>query len=163
VTGAYGESKDKNLAATAAANTNAGNLVAVPFLGPIQDKNKMLSIQAGIEQKWFGLGKTTVWGEYIKSNSGNGLNGGQLRTVGGTDAATVGTALAGVTSFITSSSVTTYGIGFNQSIEAAAADFYIHARNFSANVDLSNAAGTIRASGSPKDFQAIMTGMVIRF
>jgi hypothetical protein len=157
VTGAYGESKDKNLSAVAAKEA---------FLGPVSDKNKMFSVQAGIEQKWFGLGKTTVWGEYVKSTTGNSLNGGQLRAVGANDAAFAGTALAGAAAvpvYLTSSSVTTYGIGFNQAIDAAAADFYIHARNFSANVDASNLAGTAKASGSPKDFQAVMTGMVIRF
>ena len=54
-------------------------------------------------------------------------------------------------------------IGFNQAIDAAAADFYIHARNFQGSFSASTAAGAAIITNSPKDFQAVMTGMIIRF
>jgi predicted porin len=143
--GAYGETKDKNLQAKLA-QTFAG-LAA-------NDKNKHFALQAGIEQKWFGLGKSTIYGEYVKSNTGNalGANGSILFT--GADPICTGC-------LITSSSVKTWAVGFNQAIDAAAADAYIR---------FSNTQGTINTLGFPnvgntgtKDFQAVMTGMVIRF
>jgi hypothetical protein len=167
VTGAYGQSKDSNLSGLNRTSGAASGVVgqaalAAAYTGPVNDKNKMFSIQAGIEQKFFALGKTTIWGEYIKSTTGNSLTGGQLTNVAGNDALLGGAAGAAGT-FIASSDVKTIGIGFNQAIDAAAADFYIHARNFSANVNTVNAAGGAVANRGVKDFQAVMTGMIIRF
>jgi predicted porin len=154
VTGAYGEAKDKNR-----------NALYTPVLGAagaatVSDKDKMFSIQAGIEQKWFSLGKSTLWGEYVKSTTGGsiGANGGANSFAAG-DAFLNG--LAGGPFFITGSEVKTWGIGFNQSIEAAAADFYIHARKFEGSTSVRNAAGVTASGGN--DFKAVMTGMIIRF
>ena len=152
ITGAYGESKDNNL----------GDLTRLTSLThPTNDKNKFWSVQAGIEQKWFSLGKTTLFGEYVESNTGNGLAGGQLRTIAGNDAILSVAGLANV--FIASSEVKTWGFGVNQSVEAANADLYLHFRNFDASLNTVNANGTARANTGVKDFQAVMTGMVIRF
>jgi predicted porin len=156
VTGAYGESKDKNL----------GRLATVSgFGGEVNEKNKHFAIQAGIEQKWFALGKTTLYGEYINNKSGNSLTGGQLTTLANSDA-----LFSGLTSGfnarrgITSSEVSVWGLGFTQSLEAAAADIYLGYRNYSASVDtVSFGAGAPRANNGVKDFQAVMTGMIIRF
>jgi predicted porin len=158
VTGAYGEIKDKNRNAlyTQAAPTN---------LGPVQgaqigDKDKMYSIQAGIEQKWFSLGKSTFFGEYIKSTTA-----GSIGTNGTANSFATGDSflngLAGGPFFIASSEVKVYGIGFNQSIEAAAADFYIHARDFKGSTNVVNSAG-VKGKGD-NEFKAVMTGMIIRF
>jgi predicted porin len=151
VTGAYGESKDKNLS----------NLFAPAFSGLANDKNKHWAITAGVEQKWFALGKTTLFGEYIKSNTGTGLDTGTIRLVAAGDAL-VGPA--GPLSFIGSSEVKTWGLGVNQSIDAASADVYLHFRNISGSVHtLSTLNGAPVANTGIKDFQAVMTGMIIRF
>jgi hypothetical protein len=154
VTGSYGESKDKNIGALVLA---AGLPARIA-----DDKNKHWSITAGIEQKWFSLGKTTLFGEYIESNTGNAIAGGTLRQLAG---GIGGDALnnSGAASFIASSEVKTWGLGLNQSIEAANADFYLHFRNFNGSLNTVNAAGGAASNTGVKDFQAVMTGMIIRF
>jgi hypothetical protein len=148
VAGAYGERKDKNTAALVSM-TSATH--------PANDKDKFYSLQAGVEQKFFGLGKTTVYGEYVKLDTGTGLNAGGLRTIAATD------ALTGAAAFLASSEVRVVGIGFNQAIDAAAADFYVSARRYSGTADTVNAAGRSVANTGFKDFQALMTGMVVKF
>jgi hypothetical protein len=149
VTGAYGERKDDNMGALAKL-TSATH--------PVNDKDKFYSIQAGLEQKFVSFGKTTLYGEYIKLNSGNGLNAGALRTIAAGDVLTFGAA-----GFLASSEVKVWGIGINQAIDAAAADFYISARNYSGTVNTVNAAGVNLNNTGFKDFQALMTGMVVKF
>jgi hypothetical protein len=150
LTGGYSASKDSNLG-TLATLTNVNH--------PKNDTNKVMAVQAGIEQKFFGLGKTTLYGEYVKLNNGNALNAGALRTVAATDVINT----SGAASFIASSEVKVWGLGINQSIDAAAADFYISARNYSASLNTVNAAGAVAANTGVKDFQAIMSGMIIKF
>jgi hypothetical protein len=144
LTGSYGESKDKNRDALFGRN--------------VQDKDKHWGLTAGIEQKWFSLGKTTLFGEYIESNTGAGLNGGGIRNIGGDALVPVAGAVQ-----IGSSEVKTWGLGLNQSIEAANADFYLHFRNFSGSLNGVTAAGVAAPTTGIKDFQAVMTGMIIRF
>jgi hypothetical protein len=150
LTGAYGERKDDNMAALVKL-TGANH--------PVNDKDKFFSIQAGLEQKFTSLGKTTVFGEYIKMNTGNGLSTGALRTIAALDPLT-GSAAA---SFLASSEVKVYGLGINQSIDAAAADVYLSVRNYSGSASTVNAAGANVNNTGFKDFQAIMTGMQIKF
>ena len=148
LTGSYGESKDKNLGALVA-------LAGLPA-GVTNDKNRHWALTGGIEQKWFSLGKTTLFAEYIKSTTGNGLSSGQLTNVAG-DPLTA----AGV--FVASSEVKTWGLGLNQSIDEANADFYLHFRNVQGSLNTITAAGAPAANTGIKDFQAVMTGMIIRF
>jgi predicted porin len=149
VSGSYGESKDKNL----------GELTKTTFpLFPVNDKNKHWSVTAGVEQKWFALGKTTLFGEFIKSNSGTALIGGGVRPMAGD------TLTFGVGAGITSSEVKTWGLGLNQSIDAANADFYLHFRNISGSINTNDGGtGAVTPNTGIKDFQAVMTGMIIRF
>jgi predicted porin len=178
LTGSYGQSKDKNLGALGAANVSListlGTFVAAPYTGGIDDKNSHWSIQGGIEQKWFSLGKSTLYGEYIKQDTGNGIIGGaggtgQLRAVSGSDALLLAgngcavTATAAANCFLGSSQVKTWGIGFNQAIDNAAADWYVAFRNTSASLNVVRANGTAVPNTGAKDFQAVMTGMIIRF
>jgi hypothetical protein len=150
VTGVYGQSKDSNL----------GRLAALTGVNhPVNDTNKMFTLQAGIEQKFFSLGKTTLYGEYSKMNDGNGLAAGQLRTITATDVINK----SGATAFLASSEVKVWGIGFNQAIEAASADFYMSFRNYSGSLNTVNAAGAAVANTGIKDFQAVMSGMIIKF
>lgn len=86
VHGAYGQRSDDNVA--------AGQ----------DDTSTQWYIQAGIEQNFFGLGKTTLFGEYqnwdVGFTAGNNVNNRSLE-------------------------MTMWGIGFNQAIDAAAMDLYI--------------------------------------
>jgi hypothetical protein len=151
VTGAYGEAKDKNRQALF-------TLVGAGAGAAAQDKDKFWSIQAGIEQKWFSLGKTTLFGEYIESKTGSGIgaNGGATQIL-------ANDGLTNALGYIKSSEVKTWGLGVNQNIEAANADFYLHFRNFQGSLNTMNAAGAPIANTGVKDFQAVMTGMIIRF
>jgi predicted porin len=155
ITGAYGQTKDKNLGALAAlAASNAAGRAALS-----DDKNKHFVIQAGIEQKWFSLGKSTLYGEYIKSNTGAGLTQGGFTSFGAGDALNV----SGTAGFISSSEVKTWAIGFNQAIDAAAADVYIRYNNTQGSLNTVGADGAAVRNTGTKDFQALMTGMIIRF
>ncbi len=89
---AYGERSDDNV-----------------FIG--DDKSSQFYLQAGIERKWFPLGKTTLFGEY------------QSWEIGANNPA----GAAGI-------DMTMWGIGFNQNIEAAAMDLYVRYNNFDADV-----------------------------
>jgi predicted porin len=151
VTGAYGQTKDKNLGAL----VTAFNQLPPPGNIATNDKNKHWSIQAGIEQKWFSLGKSTLYGEYIKSNTGNALSNGSLLFTNADPICS--------NCFITSSEVKTWAIGFNQAIDAAAADMYIRYSNSQGSLNTVDGQGAARANTGVKDFQAVMTGMVIRF
>jgi len=78
-------------------------------VGPgLDDSSTQLYVQAGIEQKFFPLGKTTLFGEYQKWEIG-----------------AVGAAAA------QNSDMTMWGVGLNQAIEAAAMDLYLRYNHFS--------------------------------
>lgn len=72
--------------------------------------------QAGIEQKWIHLGKTTIFGGYQEHDAG---------------------AIAGYTS----SEIQMYEVGFNQQLKAAAMDLYVHYKHYEA--DLTDAGGAV--------------------
>ncbi len=112
-------------------------------------------VTAGIGQNWFGVGKTTFYGEYLKTenfkyaltqytatNTFNAVTG----TV--TSVFVAGGAASG-------DSMRVLGLGFNQAIDAAALDLYLNYRNYKAS-DPSVAAGL-------KDVSVVTTGARIRF
>ncbi len=71
---------------------------------------------AGIEQKFWPIGKSTFFGEYIEGRYGQN---------------TIRSAVPlGAVGNVANSEVTVYGRGFNQQIEAGAMDFYMTYRNY---------------------------------
>ncbi|MEQ1713968.1 MAG: hypothetical protein ABL908_21585, partial [Hyphomicrobium sp.] len=72
------------------------------------DSSTQFYLQAGIERKWFPLGKTTLFGEF------------QTWDIGVNDTNIAGRSLE----------MDMWGIGLNQNIEAAAMDLYIRYNNF---------------------------------
>ena len=147
VYGAYGQENDNNKNALFGTN--------------VKDTNEQWYIQAGIEQNWTGLGKTTIYGEYSSAEFGAALDAGGVRTLAATDVLNS----AGAARRISSSDVTFWGVGINQSIDAAAMDLYVAYRNASADMKLSatgSSAGAVR-SNSIDDWQAVMAGAIIRF
>jgi hypothetical protein len=111
-------------------------------------------VTAGIGQNWFGVGKTTFYGEYLKAeNFRYALNPYAATTtfdaVKGVNTSTF--AVAGVSG----DSVRTWGLGFNQAIDAAALDLYLNYRNHKAT-DPTNLNGL-------KDISVVTTGARIRF
>ena len=147
VYGAYGQEQDDNKDAVFGVN--------------VKDTNTQWYIQAGIEQNWTGLGKTTIYGEYSDIETGAALNAGQARSLVAGDAIN---SLAGA-SRIAGTDLTFWGVGINQSIDAAAMDLYVAYRNISADMKLSatgSSAGAVR-SNAIDDWQAVMAGAIIRF
>ncbi len=113
------------------------------------DEDTHWHVNAGIERNFFGIGKTTFYGEYIAMSSTPLSNGGVTR-VGG-----------GGTPIIVDADVDVWGLGIVQTIDAAAMDLYIGFRNHSADV-MVNDAGTL-AKADLEDFQQINVGGVIKF
>jgi hypothetical protein len=127
-------------------------------------------IQGGIAKNWFGIGNTAIFAEYSKSNdwgAAGGIFAPNGRTFG---VATIpgGTAVAGVTD----TGMTMYGLGITQNVDAAATEFYLDGRHFSADITChstgANCTGAA-AIGSPaqklatEDFWAIIGGARVRF
>ncbi len=140
VTGSYGELRDEN----------RKKLVA-----SANDKDKSWYVQAGIEQNWFGIGKTTLYGEYGVADTGMAITGG---------AAVNALNLAGVAANIADAQVTHWGLGINQEISAAAMDMYLNYKHFDADVNTSANGGQVgKVNRGVQDFQTIMMGAIIRF
>ncbi len=136
VAGSYGERQDNNRVARLLFTTGAG----------ANDTDLFWQARGGIEQNFFGIGKTTLFGEYNRFE-GTTLQEGDL-----------GPAVA------IGSEVSVWGLGVVQTIDAAAMDLYLTYRNYSA--DLSSAVGThapLAAPLQPQDFTVITFGGRIQF
>jgi hypothetical protein len=101
------------------------------------DDSTQLYLQAGIEQKWIPLGKTTIFGEYQRWD--------------------VGLTQAGVVLGIDSAEMNMWGIGLNQNIEAAAMDLYLSIRQY--EPEATDVLGEIEF----EDFTTVMAGGIIKF
>ncbi|MEQ1614670.1 MAG: hypothetical protein ABL904_18140 [Hyphomicrobiaceae bacterium] len=130
VHGAWGQLEDKN---------------RKPLLGAFaKDKETSWYLQAGIEQNFFGIGKTTLFGEYGNYEAGSGL------TANG----------AGYNGFI-SADTTVWGIGLTQGIDAAAMDLYVGYKHFDTDI-VGLPAGATNVKGK-QEFDAVVMGGIIRF
>jgi len=130
---------------------------------PVDGSGTAWQIQAGIEQKWFSIGKTTVFGEYAQHHNGLNTSSGAVRVV------TSGDALIGVSNgdnaLITSSNTREWGFGVFQGIDAAAMTLYVQYKNMSADVSLANATTghAMGKSDAIENFQLVMMGGIINF
>jgi hypothetical protein len=123
------------------------------------DRDEHWYVQAGIEQRLFAAGKTTVYGEFFRGNTGAGLDDGAVPDLDG---------ISDFDSkkFISSSDVDVWGFGLVQSIDAAAMDLYIGYRQYSADVTtvtVIDSTDLERKKLDVQDFQAVMAGGLIRF
>jgi hypothetical protein len=135
------------------------------FQAPVDNVDRSYYVQAGIERKFFEVGKTTMFAEYQHDHVGAGVN---PRTSGILNATALGpTPLPpGDTSYdrIAQTEINTFGLGFNQSIDAAALNLYLAGRVFSADVFTSATGVDAGAVQTPiEDFVAIMGGAKIDF
>ena len=112
-------------------------------------------VQAGITKNWFGLGNTSIYGEYgeaqdyIKSGPANNATLYPNPTVAG--------IFAGA-----SSQVDFYGIGIVQQIDAAAMELYLGWRRFESDISGLGAGVTGFRDGS-SDLDLVNGGARIRF
>lgn len=138
-----GEKEDRIAAQTALGQAGA------------DDGQTFWSIQAGIEKKFFPVGKSTIYGEYYNYEGG----GNNRRTIAATDALnTVGGAAN-----IWSSEVEVFGLGVAQGFDAAALTLYISYRHVEGDVTLRNIANGTRADSPIEDLDLVLTGAVIKF
>ena len=137
-------------------------------LAGVKDEDTYWYLVGGIEQNWFGIGKTTLYGEYGRHEAGTGLSGtgGQNCTFGIAAGGGSATVPLLVTLCLNSADVDLWGLGINQEISAAAMDFYLAYRHFSPEGNtFASGAASATATGTlgVKDFDAVMTGAIIRF
>lgn len=129
VYGGYGEQQD--------------DVVQSAFGVTADDENTTWFVQGGIEQKFFPLGKTTLFGEYRKDEAGTPES---ART------------LTGAVDSIRNSDIDFYAAGVVQNIENAAMDLYIIYRH--AEGDVTDFGGT---TTSLDDFDMVISGARIQF
>lgn len=128
VYGAYGEQHDDSEQA---------------FDPTANSTDTMWFVQTGIEQKWFSLGKTTVFGEFRHDNPGSNLG----KNTGGTS-----------DTFIQEGDIDFFAAGVVQNVENAAADLYLIYRH--SEGDFTDHAGT---KFDLDDFDMVISGMRIQF
>lgn len=136
-----------------------------------KDEETSWYVQAGIEQNWFGIGKTTIFGEYgdYEAGSGLGANGNNPGTVAFSVSSTSGgaaTSLSGTR--FQSADTTVWGLGITQSIDAAAMDFYLGYKHFEVDINgVQATTGTSTSAGTTvkrsQEFDAVVMGAIIRF
>lgn len=144
VTGAYGNKQDDNRSAVVAG---------------AEKTDSFYHIKAGIQKNWFGPGNSTLWGEYENGDFGSsGIN------AAGIGAGLQSAASLGLAGNVSGFALDMWGIGFNQSIDAAAMDLYVLYRHFDYDVRTS-ATGTSPGSITTglNDFQHVVAGAIIRF
>jgi hypothetical protein len=123
------------------------------FTGSVRTTDTHWAVKGGIEQKWTSLGATTLYGEYYNQDTGAATNAGDVRDI----------SVLGGGKFQSSSKMTMWGLGINQSVEAAAMDLYVGYRKYGIDIETVTATGAAAGTVKPKDFQAVMTGAIIRF
>ena len=151
LTGAAGQVDDKNRDRLFGRNVN--------------NKDEFWYVQGGIEQKWFSLGKTTIFADYA-NNSAGGLitNAGAIRTVAATDALWNNNNGGAGTAQVSGTELRQWGVGMVQSIDAAAMNMFIYYANIEADLTLVNANGTASRKANAIDtWQAVVMGATIRF
>jgi hypothetical protein len=157
LTGAYARYTDENRKAL------YGNIAG------IKDEDTYWTLMSGIEQNWFGIGKTTLYGEYARHEVGAGLTstgGSSCDNFGPAtgSAAVPGTGVSGGLGCLSSAEVNFWGLGINQEIAAAAMDMYVAYRHFDPTVKTSaDGSTTGSATAGVKEFDAVMAGAIIRF
>lgn len=139
VTGAAGYRKDDNI----------DDLFDAPSRA--DDTSTFYAIEAGIEKKFFDLGKTTIFGQYYDFQGGS-----NDRTDLSFD--------NNVTDFnIANSDLTMWGGGIVQGIDAAAMSLYVYYRRIEADVTLVNGAGADIAHPGIEDLDLVVAGGMIKF
>ena len=103
----------------------------------LDDSSTQWLIMAGIERKWFSVGKTTLFGLYQQWD--------------------VGATQAGLAAGFDSLEMTSWGLGINQQIDAAAMDLYLHFRSY--DPEATDAGVTTEF----EEFKQLTAGGIIRF
>jgi predicted porin len=132
VYGGYGEHEDE---------------LAVTRQAGAEDTSSTWFVQAGVEQKWTHLGKTTVFGEYRNDEVGTPETARKLTG-----------AAAGAAGNIHDSDIDFWAAGVVQNIDAAAMDLYVIYRHAEGDVTTFGNVTT-----ALDDFDMVITGARIQF
>jgi predicted porin len=148
-----------------AAGVLTDNLIdqSVRFAGTgADDESTFWAVEAGIEHKWWDIGKTTFFGQYYQNDGG--ANARRIIEEGDGANPFNGTALAG-DARIFNTELTSYGVGVVQGIDAAAMHVYLFYRHYEADLTaLSGTSGTgTLADPDLEDLDVVMGGGIIRF
>lgn len=106
----------------------------------LTDESNGWHIEAGIQQKWFSLGKTTIWGEYAEVNDGF-----------------IGECAVDGSQCFESSELTRWGVGVTQAIDAAAMELYVLYQNTDGEYD--DGVGKVKLD----EFDSVIAGGIIKF
>jgi predicted porin len=130
------------------------------------DEQTFWALQAGIEQTFNTLGKTTLYGEYYDYSGG----ANQRRSIDGIDGGTADALnpfLAGGDSAIWSSGVRMYGAGIAQGIDSASLILYLSYRHYEADLTVRQISGGVASGGLAdiplEDLDVVIGGGVIKF
>ena len=130
--------------------------------GAKKDANQW-HVQGGITKNWTGLGNTSLYGEYGKSNDWGARDGGRDYGSESLNGApffpSVGNTNFNGLKGVTDTEVTMLGVGMVQNIDAAATELYIGWRHFDPRVNGTeyNCAGGASGSGSGAGTNCVAT------
>ena len=123
----------------------------------LDDEDTFWAIEAGIERKWFPLGKTTVYGQYYDYDGGSlsrsiSFYNGPTLTFNGQ---------------VIDTAVESYGFGLVQGVDAAAMSLYLTYRHVSPEATTAALVGGV-ASGAVtelalEDYDFVTAGGIIKF
>jgi len=119
------------------------------------DDQYFWAVQAGIEKKFFPLGKTTIYGEYYDYQGG----GNSRQTIVANDALNPGAGSAN----IWSSEVEVLGAGIAQGFDAAALTLYLSYRHVEGDVALRKTTTGVIFDAPIEDLDLVLGGAVIKF
>jgi predicted porin len=123
------------------------------------DEDFFWAVQAGIEKRFFPLGKTTVYGEYFDDRGGS-----QNRTLAAGDAVN---PFAGSTAAIWDTGMQVYGAGIAQGLDNAAMVLYLSYRHVEADLSVREVVGGVATgpvAGAPiEDLDLVQAGAIIKF
>jgi predicted porin len=118
------------------------------------NQSKFWAIEAGIEQKFFDLGRTTIFGQYYDLEGGANAR----LTVAAGDAINSGIGDANVFS----SGLQMVGGGVVQEISSASMSLYVYYRHLEGDVTLANNGIVAKAAGF-EDLDIVVSGAIIKF
>jgi len=111
----------------------------------VDDQSEFWAVEAGIQQKWNSLGKTTIFGQYYNND-------------GGTFSSSSANFGAGIGNRIKSSELDIYSLGVMQGLDNAAMNVYALFRHVEAEAT-SLSGNTVQF----EDVDLFMTGAIIKF
>jgi hypothetical protein len=132
--------------------------------GPQQRPDStMWWVAGGVRRNFFGIGDTSIFGEYGKID--NPLDGTAVNLTTATDFAASGNVNFRNVGLVTDSQLTRWGVGIVQKIDKANTDLYLHYINYSPEITGCAVAGPgcVATKQSLEDIRSVQMGAIVRF